>query len=236
LQLIAVLMPSEEQLLERHNVGVFGPLEPAALAWLAPRIPLWMTPDMLTTIGVVGAVMVFFGYALSAYEPHFLWLASLGLAVNWFGDSLDGSLARHRRIERHRYGFYLDNAVDVAQQILTAVGFALSGWIRPDLCYLALASFFAMSILTLLRARAFSTYHVTYAGFGPTELRVAFIILNAVIIFFPPTPFALAGWIVTYADLLSLLWSISMLTTFTILMVRDIARLSAEDPTPPARR
>ncbi|MBN9049953.1 MAG: CDP-alcohol phosphatidyltransferase family protein [Rhizobiales bacterium] len=229
-------MPSEEQLLERHNVGVFGPLEPAALAWLAPRIPLWMTPDMLTTIGVVGAVMVFFGYALSAYEPHFLWLASLGLAVNWFGDSLDGSLARHRRIERHRYGFYLDNAVDVAQQILTAVGFALSGWIRPDLCYLALASFFAMSILTLLRARAFSTYQVTYAGFGPTELRVAFIILNAVIIFFPPTPFALAGWIVTYADLLSLLWSISMLTTFTILMVRDIARLSAEDPTPPARR
>jgi phosphatidylglycerophosphate synthase len=229
-------MSSEEQLLKRHNVGVFGPLEPAALAWLAPRMPAWVTPDQLTTIGCFGAVMVFFGYALSAYEPHFLWLASLGLIVNWFGDSLDGTLARHRRIERHRYGFYLDNAVDVAQQILVAVGFALSGWIRPDLCYLALASFFAMSILTLLRARAFSTYQVTYAGFGPTELRVAFIILNAALVFFPPTPFELAGWLVTFADVLSLLWSVSMLITFTVLMVQDIARLALEDPTPPSPR
>jgi len=227
-------MPSEEQLLERHNIGVFGPLEPAALGWLTPRMPLWVTPDMLTTVGCAGAIMTFFGYALSAYEPHFLWLASLGLIVNWFGDSLDGSLARYRRIERHRYGFYLDNAVDVAQQILVSVGFALSGWIRPDLCYLALASFFAMSILTLLRARAFSTYQVTYAGFGPTELRVAFIVLNAILVFSPPAPFELARYVVTYADLLSLLWSASMLLTFTILMIRDIARLAVEDPTPPS--
>lgn len=227
-------MPSEEHLLKRYNVGVFGSLEPAALAWLAPRMPARITPDMLTAIGCIGAVIAFFGYAFSAREPHFLWLASLGLIVNWFGDSLDGTLARHRRIERHRYGFYLDNVVDVAQQILVAVGFALSGWIRPDLCYLALASFFAMSILTLLRARAFSTYQVTYAGFGPTELRVAFIVLNAAFVFFPPTPFQCAGWSVTYADLLSLLWSVSMLITFSVLMVQDIVRLAAEDPTPPS--
>src|SRR5262245_23245369 len=106
-------------------------------------MPGWITPDRLTIIGLAGAIMAGPGYAASTRNPAFLWLASLGLLVNWFGDSLDGTLARHRRIERPRYGFYLDNAVDVVEQLIFAIGLGLSGIIYFELALLGLSVFFA---------------------------------------------------------------------------------------------
>ena len=91
-------------------------------------MPSWVTPDFLTAIGFAGALITFGAYVLAGWDATWLWVASLGFVVNWFGDSLDGSLARYRQIERPRYGYFLDNAIDLVTQLLLAAGIALSGY------------------------------------------------------------------------------------------------------------
>jgi archaetidylinositol phosphate synthase len=118
------------------------------LAWLAKRLPLRISPDHLTAIGFVGAVIAAIGYAMSGSRADFLWLASLGLVINWFGDSLDGTVARLRRMERPRYGYYLDNSVDCIAQLLLAFGIGLSGYVRFDLCLFALVAYLMVSALS----------------------------------------------------------------------------------------
>jgi archaetidylinositol phosphate synthase len=210
--------------------GLLAVLERPALAWLAARMPQWVTPDRLTGIGVLGALMIFLGYAGSARYPELLWIATLGFAVNWFGDSLDGSLARYRNIERPRYGFYLDNSLDVLGQLLLAIGFWLSGILRPELALLGLCVFYMMSILTLIRAQVSGEFSMDYGGIGTTEMRVFFIILNILVFFFPPKEFELAGIRVTYPNLLSVTWISLTITTFVVAMCKDLNRLAREDP------
>ena len=92
----------------RVNDILLGPLERPVLKWLAAHMPTWITPDVCTAIGVLGAFGVGISYILSIYNKNFLWLASIGFFLNWFGDSLDGTLARHRHIERPIFGFFVD--------------------------------------------------------------------------------------------------------------------------------
>jgi archaetidylinositol phosphate synthase len=160
----------------RSNTGLFQPLERPASTWLAPRIPGWITPDHLTAIGFGGAVVTAIGYAASGSRPSLLWLASLGLVINWFGDSLDGTVARLRRIERPRYGYYLDSAIDCIAQLLLAIGIALSGYVRLDLCLLTLVAYQMVSSLSFIRAQVSDVFQLTYAAVGPTEVRVGFVV------------------------------------------------------------
>src|SRR5690554_1739776 len=96
----------------RINQTILGPLEKPALQWMAARLPVWVTPDTLTGIGIFASVLIFISFVLTNIHPGFLWLASFGVVLNWFGDSLDGTLARYRKIERPQYGFFVDHAVD----------------------------------------------------------------------------------------------------------------------------
>jgi len=89
---------------KRVNDIILGSLERPTLQWLAVHMPKWITPDICTAMGVLGALLALIGYGLSNYSPIFLWLASLGFILNWFGDSMDGTLARYRRVERPLYG------------------------------------------------------------------------------------------------------------------------------------
>jgi phosphatidylglycerophosphate synthase len=155
------------------NQGFFQPLERPALAWLARKVPTSITPDHLTAIGFGGAVIAAVAYAASGSRPGFLWLASLGLVINWFGDSLDGTVARLRRIERPRYGYYLDNAVDCIAALLLAAGIGLSGYVRFDLCLLALVAYLMVSTLSFIRANVSNVFQLAHAAVGPTEVRSA---------------------------------------------------------------
>lgn len=220
--------------LQRTNTGWLEPLERRTLAALAARMPGWVTPDHLTALGFAGSLITFAGYALAAVDSAWLWVASIGLVVNWFGDSLDGSLARFRKIERPNYGYFLDNSIDLVMQFLLAAGIGISGYIRWDLCFLALSVFLMMSVLTLLRAKISGVFQLSYGGVGPTEMRMLFILLNAAMFFFPPQPVSLLGLQMTYPNWLSLTWSTFALATFVWSMTSQIRELAIQDP--PRRR
>jgi phosphatidylglycerophosphate synthase len=215
---------------QRTNNGWLATWERQTLSTLAAAMPSWVTPDLLTAVGVAGGVIIFAAYAMSAFNPAWLWVASLGLVINWFGDSLDGSLARFRKIERPRYGYFLDNAIDLVMQFLLTAGLALSGYVRADLCFVALSIFLMMSVLTLLRENVSGVFTLDYVGIGPTEMRLMIIGLNAVMYFIPPWPIRLLGMEVTYANGLVLIWCTGALLSFLWSMLEDIRRLAAEDP------
>lgn len=223
-------MPSRS--IERRNGGLFWRVEQNVLAWLAARMPEWVTPDRLTAAGFVGAIVTFAAYAGSGWRPALLWVATIGLAINWFGDSLDGTLARFRQIERPRYGYYLDNAIDCVAALLLAGGIALSGFVRPELCFLALGAYLMLSALTFLWANVSGVFQISYGAVGPTETRVAFALINALLYFVPPSPFEFGGISLKYPDLISAAWSALMLVTFIVCAAKQVRQLAADEPAP----
>ena len=122
--------PSAANQHERVNDILLGPLERPALKWLVEKMPKWVSPNLLTAVGLIAAVVIFLSYWLTNVSENFLWLASFGFILNWFGDSLDGSLARFRKIERPKFGYFIDHTVDAFTQLLVLLGiglFAFSG-------------------------------------------------------------------------------------------------------------
>lgn len=219
--------PPQSFPLERRNDGWLAGPERRAMAWIGPRVPAVVTPDALTAVGFLGAVLVFAGYVSAARAPAMLWLATAGLAVNWLGDALDGTVARLRRIERPRYGFLLDQAVDVLEQLLIGLGLGLSGCVRLDIAAIALAVYFMMSILTLLRAAVSGRFDLAYGGIGITELRCILAALNSVMYFIPASALALAG--LSYPNLLVLLWTAATVVSFVTTLAADLRELAREE-------
>lgn len=168
---------------ERVHDMLLGPLERPTLQWLAARMPAWMNPDMLTLIGVVGSILTFAGYWLTKLDPIYLWLASLGFVINWFGDSLDGTLARFRKIERPHYGFFVDHTVDSFSMVIVFVGLGLSPYVRMEIALLACIGYLGMSILSYVGAFVSGQFKISYAKIGPTELRLIVILINFWIFF-----------------------------------------------------
>ncbi len=168
---------------KRVNDILLGPLERPALQWLAAHMPAWVTPDILTGVGILGAVVVSAGYVLTNWHPGFLWLASLGFVINWFGDSLDGTLARYRKIERPIYGFYIDHTVDAANEVMIFLALGLSPYVRFELACLALIGYLLLSVLVYIRTCVKGEFVISYSGLGPTEIRVLAILANALIYF-----------------------------------------------------
>ncbi|HEX3972487.1 MAG TPA: CDP-alcohol phosphatidyltransferase family protein [Stellaceae bacterium] len=220
--------------LERCNAAYLDPLERRGLAWLAARLPATVTPDRLTALGFIGALVAAAAYALASRIHAMLWLASVGLVVNWFGDSLDGTLARWRGIERPRYGFFLDNTVDLIEQALLGLGLALSGYVQSPLVAAVLVTFLMVSMLSLLQAQVSRVFPIAYGGIGLTEIRCGLILWNAALFFVPPQPFAVFGVAVTYSDCLAMMWLAGNVTIFLTVMVRELRRLRIEDPPHPS--
>ena len=159
-----------------------GPIERPTLRWLAARMPAWVTPDILTSVGIIGAIIIFLGYWLTRLDGAFLWLASLGFVINWFGDSLDGTLARYRHIERPRYGFFIDHAIDAWNETLVFLGIGVSAYVRFDLACLALIGYLLLSILVYIRTCVKGEFKISYGKLGPTEARLIAIAANILIL------------------------------------------------------
>lgn len=217
----------------RKNNGVIARYEKPILAFLAARTPDHISPNQMTMLGLVGAALAFLGMMLSHLGAAWLLLAVAGLVLNWIGDSLDGTIARFRRIERSRYGFFIDHMTDVAAQVLIVLGMGLSPYLRFDLSCLILLVYLSMTIFTLIRLHVDHTLCLTYGGVGPTELRVmliggiglaATLGVESVVV----TPYGSVG----LYNLLAFLFVI-VVTAAILAVVREQAlRLNAEDPTP----
>ena len=156
-------------------------------------MPAWVTPDHLTVAGLIGAVMTAIGYAATNRHPAFYLLACLGLVVNWFGDSLDGSLARYRKIERPRYGYFVDHSVDVINNFLIIGGLGLTPDVGSAAALFALCSYLALSIYVFLLNQVSGELQLTFVNCGPTEIRLGIIAFNLALFLIGPTSLSVLG-------------------------------------------
>ena len=161
--------------IKRIQENVLARQERRLLNWICPRLPKWVTPDMLTSLALIAAGVIFAGYALSAYDRNWLWISVAGYFVHWFGDSLDGSLARYRSIERPRYGYFIDHSADVLGALLILTGLGVSPYIRLDVALVALAGYYMLAAHAFLSARVVGEMKLSAIAAGPTELRLILI-------------------------------------------------------------
>tara|TARA_B100001179_G_scaffold221362_1_gene196728 strand:- start:1693 stop:2397 length:705 start_codon:yes stop_codon:yes gene_type:complete len=180
--------PGNAQPIERVQQNVLARGERWLLNRLCARMPRWVTPDLLTFTGMIGALAVFAGYAASNLGDNWLWLAIAGYFVQWFGDSLDGSLARFRKIERPRYGYFLDHSCDGLATTLVVLGLGASGYVQLEVALVALAGYLLMSIHAFLSVRVMGELRLSYMNAGPTELRLILIAMTGAMIALGPIP------------------------------------------------
>ncbi len=165
---------------KRENDILLGFLERPALKWMAVHMPKWVTPDTMTWLGVFASILIFISYILTNINPNFLWLASLGFVLNWVGDSMDGTLARYRHIERPRFGFLIDHWVDAITAVLIFTGLGLSPYVDLIVALSALIAYLLLSIMVYLITYVTDVFQITNMKLGPTEIRVLAIIINTV--------------------------------------------------------
>ena len=152
---------------------------------MAERMPAWVTSDMLTFVGFLGALVMATGYSLSNLNLHWLWLSCLGLFINWFGDSMDGSLARVRGTQRKTYGFFIDHNVDVINETIMFISVGVSPLVNMSFAMFALVAYLMLSVYVYIDCHLKGEMRLTYSGLGPTEFRLLLVITNICFIYIP---------------------------------------------------
>ena len=218
----------------RENRSLLAACERRVLLWLAERLPGWVTSDRLTALALAAMLGAGLAYGLAGRHPAALVLAVVGLAVNWFGDSLDGTLARVRRQQRPRYGYYVDHVVDLLGACALLGGLGLSGYMSPLVALGLLAAYLLVSAEAYLATHACGVFRLSTWGFGPTELRIVLAIGTLTLLVKPSVvmmghPFRLfdVGGVAAIGALAAvLLWSAA----------RNTAALYRAEPLPPRDR
>ena len=204
--------------------------EQRVLTALAQRVPRAIRSNHLTALGMIGAAGAGAAYALSNYNPAWLWAASLMLVINWLGDSLDGTLARVRGTQRPKYGYYLDHVVDAFSTTVIGLGIGLSPYVYLGLALGIVIVYLAMSINVYLESTVFGVFKISYGRIGPTEVRLLLILLNtaAVITAGWPSPLPIPLTVVANWTLGVLL--AGMVVLFVGRFARNLHRLAKLEP------
>ena len=162
----------------RINHSLTASIEKHALEWMAQRAPSWLSSDQLTILGFTAQIAAGLFYALARFDRHALLLVILCLALNWLGDSLDGTLARVRRRQRPRYGFYVDHIADVFGSVALMCGLACSGLLHWQTAIAILIAFLVLASESYLATYTLSSFELSQGIFGPTEIRILLIAGN----------------------------------------------------------
>jgi phosphatidylglycerophosphate synthase len=219
---------------KRTSEFLLSPFEQRVLPRLAAALPPWVVPDHLTVLGLLASTTIAVSYLLSNRSPAWLWAASVALVVNWFGDSLDGTLARYRKIERPRYGYYLDHLTDAYSTLAVGLGLGLSPYMLLSVGLSISIVYLVLSINVYLETHAFGEFSVGYGRFGPTEARLILILLNTVALIWGPLPFDLLGVGATIFDVAGLLAAGGMFLLLLVRVRRNLRTLARLEP--PRRR
>ena len=207
--------------------------EKRVLVWIAQRLPRRVLPDDLTAIGVLAAFGVCAAYQLSNDSTDWLWVASALLVAQWFGDSLDGTLARVRGIQRPTYGFYLDHLVDAIATAAIGIGLGLSPLMLLSIGTLIVVAYLILSINVYLESFAFGRFSIGYGLIGPTEVRLILIALNTAVALGAGLDFVVADLQLTVFDLIGLVIASGMIVLLLGRAVRNLRELAKAEPAAP---
>lgn len=215
---------------ERQSTFILTRFERWALPRLAAALPRWVVPDHLTAIGVLGATIIAAGYGLSNRNEHWLWLANAGLIVHWYGDSLDGTLARFRKIERPRYGFYLDHLTDAYSTTVIGLGLGFSPYMLLAVGLAIVIAYLVLSINVYLETHVFGKFRYGYGVMGPTEARAVLLTLNLLALTIGPLPFHIVGRGMNVFDVAGIAVALSMLGMLMRRVIRNLRDLARDEP------
>lgn len=214
----------------RTQESLLAPLESQALHWLASHMPRAVNSDHLTVLGGLAMVAVGGCFWAARWSPYALLGVVLALILNWFGDSLDGTLARYRNQQRPRYGFYVDHVIDAIGTLCLFGGLALGGLMSPLLAAAVVVAFYLLSIEAYLATYTVANFRLSHFKFGPTELRVLLAVGALVAMTRPYVHIASRQYLLF--DVGGVVASIGMLFIFVIAATRTTARLYREEPLP----
>ena len=227
----------------RIQTSVLNALEKKVLVWLAERQPKWMTSDILTYLGTFGAVVIAAGYILASRNINFLWLTSLGFVINWYGDSLDGTLARVRKLQRPVYGYYLDHTIDAVNEVMIFVSVGISGLMHLNIALLALVMYLLITLNVSINAHLKKEFRLTYAKMGPTEFRIIMVIVNTLFIMIRPLrefsyTFMICGqeYVFHALDFIGMTIVVVLAVIHLVTISSDIREYAVMDPMPKKSR
>jgi archaetidylinositol phosphate synthase len=204
--------------------------EKRLLTAIASRLPRWILPDDLTALGVFAALGVAVAYQLSNESLDWLWAASGLLVLQWLGDSLDGTLARVRKIERPTYGYYLDHLVDAIATAAIGIGLGLSPLMLLSIGTLIVVAYLILSINVYLESYAFGRFSIGYGLIGPTEVRLILIALNTVVALGAGLDFVIADLELTMFDVIGLAIAGAMIVLLLGRAARNLRELARKEP------
>jgi archaetidylinositol phosphate synthase len=214
----------------REKTFLLARPEARVLEWIARRLPRFVMPDHLTLLGVLAAVGIAAAYALSNRDPVWLLAASGLLVLHWLGDSLDGTLARVRRSERPRYGYYLDHLVDAIATALIGIGLGLSPYMLLATGLVIVVAYLVLSINTYLEANVLGVFSLGYGRLGPTEARLGLIVLNTLVALGVAPAVSVLGLGVTVLDVAGLGVAALMLGGLGVRAARNLRELGRREP------
>jgi archaetidylinositol phosphate synthase len=220
---------------KRELGSVLASVEKRVLVWLAERLPPWVNSDHLTALGAVAMVGTGLSFAAASITTSALLLVPVFLALNWFGDSLDGTVARVRNAQRPRYGFYLDHVVDVWNATVLFAGLSVSGLASPWIAAALLVAYLLLAAESFLAAHALGVFKISFAGFGPTELRILLSVGALVAVVKPiVSPLGLGAF--RLFDVGGLIGAVGMMIAFFVSAARNGATLYRQEPLPRTRQ
>jgi phosphatidylglycerophosphate synthase len=214
----------------RINQSLTADIEKRALQWMAMRMPGWVTSDQLTALGLLAQIGAGISYGLARYDRYALLLVIACIALNWFGDSLDGTLARVRNQQRPRYGFYVDHMIDIFGSVALMCGLGFSGFLHWQVAIAMLIGFLLLSSESYLATYTLSTFQLSQGIFGPTEIRILMIIGDIALLRSPYS--TILGHRMLLFDLGGVIASTFMVATATLSTLRHAAQLYREEPLP----